>query len=182
MHDSEDNEELILSHLPLVRSIAKRLQRRYCLDIDLEELISYGLMGLVEAAERFDPNKGFRFSSFAYQRVRGAILDGLGELGPMPRTRSRARQPMRCDRDVAHLADASDGLDMRLIHAELVDSLALAVARLPERSRMMIRQRYWRERTLVSIGQELGITKSRASRVHSAALRQLREQLDAQAA
>jgi RNA polymerase sigma factor for flagellar operon FliA len=72
--------------------------------IDEEDLVGYGIIGLIEAVERFEPERGFRFETFATTRIRGSILDALRSLDPLPRS---ARQR------VATLRDAIDNLRQR---------------------------------------------------------------------
>lgn len=74
-------DRLVEQHLPLVQSIANKLKRSLGRTIELEDLVGYGTKGLLEAAERFDPTMGASFSTFAYYRVRGAMLDGLRSMG-----------------------------------------------------------------------------------------------------
>jgi len=168
---------LIHDHLDLVRRIALRLSRRYRLDIDHEELVSYGLLGLVEAADRFDASKGYRFITFAYPRITGAIIDGLGALGPLPRPRRRAHEPVRGSDREASVPCREPRCDERLIEWESIASLRAALTTLPPRSRYLVEQRYWDARPLSDIGRDLGVSKSRASRLHSQALRLLRTSL-----
>jgi RNA polymerase sigma factor for flagellar operon FliA len=76
-----ERDRLIEQHLPLVHAIAGKLRRTLRRPIELEDLIAYGSKGLVEAAERFDARQGVAFATFAYYRVRGAMLDGLRTMG-----------------------------------------------------------------------------------------------------
>lgn len=64
----------------LVRSLAVGIHRKVPSNVDLDDLIAYGQVGLVEAARDFDPSRGSRFSTYAYYRIRGAIYDGLGKM------------------------------------------------------------------------------------------------------
>lgn len=73
-------EELVEKYDSLVRSIAIQLKARLCLYIDLDELISCGRLGLLEASERFDYRLGVSFKTFAYYRIRGAMYDGLRKM------------------------------------------------------------------------------------------------------
>ena len=77
-------QELILGHMGLVRHILGRLKARLPASVDLENLEAAGVLGLVEAANRFEPLRGFRFDTFAYPRIRGAILDELRRNCPLP--------------------------------------------------------------------------------------------------
>lgn len=64
----------------LVRNIAWKIHQRLPKRVELDELIAYGQVGLIEAANKYDPERGFRFTTFAYYRIRGAIFDGLSEM------------------------------------------------------------------------------------------------------
>jgi RNA polymerase sigma factor for flagellar operon FliA len=78
---ARERDQLVQEHLPLVQAIARRLKKQITARIDFDDLIGYGSKGLIEAAERFDPQHGVAFSTFAYYRVRGAMLDGLRTMG-----------------------------------------------------------------------------------------------------
>jgi RNA polymerase sigma factor FliA len=73
-------DELVEKYNPLVRSIAGHLRNRLSLHIEFDELVSYGRLGLLEAAERFDYKLGVSFKTFAYYRIRGAMYDGLRKM------------------------------------------------------------------------------------------------------
>jgi RNA polymerase sigma factor FliA len=77
-------DQLIMSHLPLVRHVIGRLTGELPPGVDLENLESAGVLGLVEAANKFDPDRNAQFKTFAYLRVRGAILDELRRNCPLP--------------------------------------------------------------------------------------------------
>ena len=77
-------DELILSNLSLVRHILGRLSARLPHGTDLDNLEAAGVLGLVEAANRYDPERGVRFKTFAFTRIRGAIFDELRRNCPFP--------------------------------------------------------------------------------------------------
>jgi RNA polymerase sigma factor FliA len=77
-------DELILSHLPLVRHVLGRLRAQLPPGVDLENLESAGVLGLVESANHFDRERGTQFNTYAYQRIRGAMLDELRRNSPLP--------------------------------------------------------------------------------------------------
>jgi RNA polymerase sigma factor for flagellar operon FliA len=77
-------DELILEHLPLVRHILGKLAAQLPPGVDVENLESAGVLGLVEAANNFDPERGNQFNTYAYLRIRGAILDELRRNCPLP--------------------------------------------------------------------------------------------------
>src|SRR5580765_119884 len=70
-------DQLILAHLPLVKHAIGRLVGRLPSGVDVENLESAGILGLVEAANRFDPERGVKFETFAYPRIRGAVVDEM---------------------------------------------------------------------------------------------------------
>lgn len=80
-----DRDRLIVEHLPSVRFIARRIHERLPQHVDLEELISAGVLGLMDAVEKFDSRKQVQFKSYAQFRIRGAILDSLRVLDWSPR-------------------------------------------------------------------------------------------------
>jgi RNA polymerase sigma factor FliA len=69
--------EVIERHVPLAKSIVARIRQSHGLSAPFDDLYSLGLGGLMQAAERFDPARGVSFATFAYYRIRGAVLDGL---------------------------------------------------------------------------------------------------------
>jgi RNA polymerase sigma factor for flagellar operon FliA len=75
----------LLEQLPMVRAIARRIHKRIAQSVDIEDLFSSGLVGLMEAHAKFDPAKKCQFSSFARFRIQGAILDYLRSLDWAPR-------------------------------------------------------------------------------------------------
>jgi len=77
-------DELIISHLPLVKHVIGRLVSEMPPGVDIENLESAGVLGLVEAAAKYDPDRNAQFKTYAYLRVRGAILDELRRNCPLP--------------------------------------------------------------------------------------------------
>jgi RNA polymerase sigma factor for flagellar operon FliA len=84
MGAKSQRDTLILDHLALVRHIVGRLQAKLPRGMDIENLEAAGVLGLVEAANRFDPQRGNRFETFAYMRIRGAVFDELRRNCPLP--------------------------------------------------------------------------------------------------
>jgi RNA polymerase sigma factor for flagellar operon FliA len=82
--DQARRDELILSHLPLVRHVLGRLAAELPPGVDVDNLESAGVLGLVEAAGKFDPNRNAQFRTFAFLRIRGAIVDELRRNSPLP--------------------------------------------------------------------------------------------------
>jgi RNA polymerase sigma factor FliA len=91
--DSEDARQTMLArHLGLVYHVARQLSRTCAKDTELDELVSAGTLGLIEAFDKFDASRGLAFSTFAAPRIRGAMLDELRRQDRVPRSvRRRAR-------------------------------------------------------------------------------------------
>jgi RNA polymerase sigma factor for flagellar operon FliA len=90
--DDSARERLVVAYSPLVKFVAGRTGARLPSHVDQADLISYGMIGLIEAMDRFEPQRQIRFETFAMQRIRGAIIDELRSLDWVPRSvRSRAR-------------------------------------------------------------------------------------------
>src|SRR5688500_16974043 len=85
-------DRLILTYAPLVKFVAGRLGSSLPSHVDEQDLVSYGLLGLIGAIERFDPDREIKFETFAILRIKGAIIDELRSLDWVPRSvRSRVR-------------------------------------------------------------------------------------------
>lgn len=89
----EDRNKLIIAYEPLVRATAKKIKNRLPPNVELDDLVSYGMFGLIDAIERFDVSRGFKFETFALKRIQGAIYDGIRFMDWVPRTvRSQSRK------------------------------------------------------------------------------------------
>ncbi len=90
--DPSIRERLIIHYSPLVKYVAGRVGAGLPRSVDQGDLASYGLFGLIDAIDRFEPERGFKFETYAINRIKGAILDELRALDWVPRSvRSRAR-------------------------------------------------------------------------------------------
>lgn len=74
-------DELVKQHMSLVQGVAAQLRKGVAKGVDYDDLVAYGTKGLLEAAQRFDPRHGASFSTFAYYRVKGAMMDGIRTMG-----------------------------------------------------------------------------------------------------
>lgn len=83
----EARDELIEQYLPLVRYVVARLPVTMPAKLDRDDFYSVGVTGLIHAATTYDPNRGASFKTFAYTAIRGAILDEIRKLDPVPRSR-----------------------------------------------------------------------------------------------
>ena len=93
----ETREQLILEYAPLVKAVAGRLSMYLGYNVDYEDLVSYGIFGLIDAIDKFDCLKEVKFETYASLRIRGAILDQIRKMDWIPRT-VRQKQKKRSSR------------------------------------------------------------------------------------
>ena len=87
-----DRDRLILIYAPLVKYVASRVAVGLPHNVEQADLVSYGMFGLIDAIEKFDPERGYKFETYAIARIRGAILDELRSIDWVPRSvRAKAR-------------------------------------------------------------------------------------------
>ena len=210
-------DRLIIEHLSYVRHILGKLLGSLPDYVDNENLESAGILGLVEAAGQYDPDRGAAFTTFAYQRIRGAILDELRRNCPVPQT---ILQNWALIRDASvhmtppltpeKLSDAT-GLSVREVEdcltamrltrpenwadelgelptpdhrqshvdagshrADERRALADAIEQLPEKMRLAVTMYHMEDMRMKEIGQVLGLSESRVSRLLAAAELQLK--------
>jgi RNA polymerase sigma factor for flagellar operon FliA len=236
--DQRARERLVVAYSPLVKYVSGRMASGLPAHVEEADLISYGLVGLISAIERFDIEREIKFETYAITRIKGAIIDELRSLDWVPRSvRSRAREIEKANSKLEHrlqraptdeemaaelelsveefqdallqisnssvaaldelwtVSDASGDqvslLDTlqdpgapdpaQLMDAtELKDRVADAIARLPEREKLVVALYYYENLTLREIGEVLGVTESRISQLHTKAVLRLRSRLQAE--
>jgi RNA polymerase sigma factor for flagellar operon FliA len=91
--DRHLRDQLIVHYAPLVKYVAGRVASGLPQSVDQADLVSYGIIGLIDAIEKFDLGRGFKFETYAIARIRGAMLDELRAIDWVPRSvRAKARQ------------------------------------------------------------------------------------------
>jgi len=99
-----ERDEILRRYLPLVRRVVQRLATRKPPHIDVDDLVSWGIVGLLDAVEKYDPKKEALFSTYAQFRIRGAILDHLRSLDWVPRSvRQKAARIEKAARELEAL-------------------------------------------------------------------------------
>jgi RNA polymerase sigma factor for flagellar operon FliA len=231
-------DRLILTYAPLVKYVAGRLGSGLPSHVDDDDLVSYGLLGLIGAIERYDPGRDIKFETYAISRIKGSIIDELRSMDWVPRSvRARARDIERAiaelegklgrapsDAEIAKrigstedelneslseiartsiaaldelwtvsggdqiaLIDTIEDTDVpdpqaALSQTEMREAIADAIARLPEREKLVVTLYYYEELTLREIGEVLGVTESRVSQLHTKAILRLKARLTGPAA
>ena len=153
--------------LAFIKKMAGYLKWRFRLPEELDELISSGYIGYCEAMERFDQSYGVKPETFAYHRVRGAILDASNRNGGLGRWMQK-RALIGC---ASFLAD--DSAAARIETGVLRAQMEKLIENLPPPQRDIVRHYHFDELTFDEIGKNFGHQKSWAFRNHGKALRSL---------
>ena len=95
-----EREALLAQHVGLVHHVARQLARRLSTAAELDELVSAGMVGLIQAADTFDAARGLSFSTYAVPRIRGAILDDLRKQDALPRNVRRRTRDLARAREI----------------------------------------------------------------------------------
>lgn len=129
--DPQLRDELVLRHMPLVKFVARRMSGSLPDHLDLDDLVSMGAIGLMDAIEKFQPERGLKFSTYAVTRIRGEILDGLQRMEWAPKqVISSVRKIRRAQKDLAGVLGeeptdeqlaAALGVDLQQVRAALQD-------------------------------------------------------------
>jgi RNA polymerase sigma factor FliA len=233
--DEKARERLVLAYAPLVKYVAGRMSSGLPSHVEESDLISYGLLGLISAIERFEPEREIKFETFAITRIKGSIIDELRSLDWVPRSvRTKAREIERMNAKLEHQLhraptdkEMAEGLEVTVEEfqeslvrisnssvvaldelwtvsdssgdqvslldtiqdpqaadpatemdtTEMKDRLADAIARLPEREKLVVALYYYENLTLREIGEVLGVTESRVSQLHTKAVLRLKSRL-----
>ena len=118
--DAQTRDAVLRQHLGLVYHVAQGLARARANDVELDDLVSAGTLGLIDAFEHFDTSRGLAFSTFAAPRIRGAMLDELRRLDRVPRSvRRKTRQLDGATTALAGILGREPG------HAELAEGLGI---------------------------------------------------------
>jgi RNA polymerase sigma factor for flagellar operon FliA len=120
-------ERLILHYSPLVKFVAGRVAAGLPQNIDQSDLVSYGIFGLIDAIDKFDPGRGFKFETYAISRIKGAIIDELRSIDWVPR---RVRADARAIEGVRSRLESE--LCHSPSHAEIAAELGLRPAQLEQ--------------------------------------------------
>ena len=183
-------EERIIAHLGFARAVASRSLDPRCHGADREDLIAWGVFGLVQAAQRYRGDLGAPFGAYAARRVRGQVLDALRARDPLTRTERRAfREARKISEDLPppyveisldRLAELGDPEQPgHVASSRSTDprwrAVADALGGLTALERRVVILAFARELTLREIGVRVGLSESGVCRVRLRALRKLRD-------
>lgn len=118
-------DRIVLEHLPMVKAIAARLHQNLPAHVDLDDLVHAGVLGLIQAADKFNPAREVAFSSYARHRIKGAILDGLRQLDWASRDLRRRQKAIE-----AALLELTAVLERAPAEPEIAEKLGIDVERL----------------------------------------------------
>lgn len=104
--DRENREQIIKDYVPLVKFVAHRIAARLPAHVELDDLINSGILGLMDAIEKFEPTRNIKFKTYAELRIKGAILDGLRDLDWVPRSLRRKKKDIE---NAYHLIEQQKG-------------------------------------------------------------------------
>ncbi len=193
-------DKLIEDHLGLVYFLATKVRRNLPIAHDFDDLVGYGMVGLVEAANHYKPSKGTEFTTFAFPRVNGSIYDGVSKLSWMSRARySRLVRERRLaelngieleQRDLINVSSLDDevvrepeseeqnSVENQFSRGEEEERLGLLIEELPVRERQLIQLIYIEGVSLVQAAERIGVSKSWGSRMHQNILEKLAKLLN----
>jgi RNA polymerase sigma factor FliA len=154
MADSEAREALIIHYAPLVKFVAGRVGAGLPANVENSDLVSYGVFGLIDAIDKFDLSRGFKFETYAINRIRGAILDELRALDWVPRSvRARAREIERSLAELEHRLQRSPSEEELADHMTMeLDDLQDALAEISNLGMVALDQMLSPERGGASAG------------------------------
>ena len=185
-------DDRIIAHLQFARAVASRSIDPRCRGADREDLIAWGLVGLVQAARRYRGDRGASFGAYAARRVRGQVLDALRERDPLTRSARRAfRSAQRASEEgggaagrvptppyvevsLDRIGDIAQGQRSPTRRDDRWSVVAHALRDLPPLERRVLVLSYGRGLTLREIGLEIGLSESGVCRLRARALERVR--------
>ncbi|HEY0502214.1 MAG TPA: sigma-70 family RNA polymerase sigma factor [Lysobacter sp.] len=202
--DVSAREALYLHHMHWARAIARRVHRRFAAwTVDRDDFVQNASIGLLEAIDRFDPQRGIEFRAYAAARVRGSVFNGirvlLGGSGQAARFDERLEflADAGADDDVGGIVDSIVGLSLGYMldaladgtlveledglvfvqRSEVAAQLLAAVDALPPRLKTLVVRHYFEFVPFNALALEWGVTKGRVSQLHRAAMDQLKARI-----
>jgi RNA polymerase sigma factor FliA len=180
--DPRLRDRMVLAHTPLVRARVARLAARLPVPVDRQDLEAAGFEGLLQAVDRYDPERGTSFEAFAVAHIDGRMLDELRSQDWVPRSvRSRAEQLRRLvelDGSEEVADEQAEQPEREACRNDLADVVSASLRALPLRDALVLQLHYFEELSLAEIAGLLGITPSRAHALHVRSLAELHGALE----
>jgi RNA polymerase sigma factor for flagellar operon FliA len=189
-------DALVEAHLALVEKVVDRVRPRLPRQVERDDLVASGYVGLLAAATGFDESRGVPFGAFARRRILGAILDHLRTVDPLSRDhRASVRAGTReffevqlhldgktgpADAEIvfeSHLATTADCPEAAAGRAQQAAAVRAALALLPPTERHVMEQHFLHDRPLTAIKADLGVSLQRTSNLKQQAVARLRRLL-----
>lgn len=181
--------EVLKGFFPLVRKLVRQLSRHLPPNVERDDLLGAGLLGLIDSVRRNGGSDGETFAGYATVRIRGAIVDELRAQDWLSRRAREAAEAQAAGRVAAtvfvslsdmtpaeesvHLSGSEDPIEA-MMERSAQRALVGAIAQLPERERRVVGMYYFEGAKLKEIGAELGVSEPRVSQLHARALGRLR--------
>jgi RNA polymerase sigma factor for flagellar operon FliA len=187
-----DQGATVERYLPLVGAIARTVSRGLPPSVEIDELMNDGVIGLIAAAQRYDPDRGVGFSTYAGHRIRGAMLDGLRERDPLPRTLRRMQkaaadgllgpgcgiQFLELEHAASVPADDDAGPEALAMEADLRRRVWQGLEALPARDREVLVLRMVHALPLRVVAGRLSLSITRTAEIQARGVTRLRRFLD----
>ncbi len=184
--DSAIKQQIMLQYTNLVHYVIQHSRFIAQAVVDEDDYFQFGIEGLSEAIERFDPEYGTKFETYAIQRIRGKIIDELRKLQAKAMI-GKGRKIKAHSVSLTEQYDGDEGYQLyeilpnkeqlpeeTLAQNEQRDNIMLALKELPERDRLIISLYYYEDLNYKEIAEILNITVSRVSQIHSRVIKELK--------
>jgi RNA polymerase sigma factor for flagellar operon FliA len=163
----------MMAMAPLVKRVAFEMRRHLPPDVEMDDLVAAGTLGLVDALRKFDPSGKVKLENYARHRIRGGVLDALRSLDP-----ATALRTPPAGSESAQPAPREDPFDL-CYRREQRDLVKRALASLTEREKLILTLYYAHDLTVKQIAARLNVDESRISGLHAEALQRLKARVRA---
>ena len=200
---AEYRDELIVEYAQLVKLVAGRLNMYLGYNVEYDDLVGYGIFGLIDAIDKFDYGKNVKFETYASLRIRGAILDQIRKMDWIPRSLRQKQKRIeaamaKIESETGHIASDEElaaefteaGSEVKMESAgnshfdqpeeaiekeELKKMMVRAIDSLTEKERSVVVLYYYEDMTLKEISLTLEVSESRVSQLHTKALNKMKK-------
>ena len=191
--DPQLRELFIIKYAPLVKYVAGKVAVGMPNNVEFDDLVGYGVFGLLDAIDKYDPEKNVKFNTYAVTRIRGAIAEALGMsveefhqvLLKISGTSIISLTDLRFGSDDSEQTPVVDSIeapsslnpDVIVEREDMKRIIVDAINELPDREKKVLIMYYYEDMTLREIGKVLEVTESRVSQIHTSANLKLKAKL-----